>query len=198
MKKHKRSATGHSQWNCSFSCVTAVNNYKWVIQPTSADSALLPDFKSFAPRRHLHHSLLQPAALRTHGQSCRGWGKEWKFTQKVQEGPGGIFLCLSRRSNCDMRPCGAACMGLGDTAVGSAPRVGGYLVKVRVRGGGRAPDRGQPHGSGAVPELCSCWFPCKLCSLVHGAAEARCLSVTPRPRARLCCTHQPLALAVGW
>lgn len=48
MKKQKRNATGQSQWNCSFSCGTAVNNYKWVIQPTSADSALLPHFKSFA------------------------------------------------------------------------------------------------------------------------------------------------------
>lgn len=157
MKKHKRSATGHSQWNCSFSCGTAVNNYKWVIQPTSADSALLPDFKSFAPRRHLHHSLLQPAALRMHGQCCQGKGggrgKEWKFTQKVQERARGIFLCLSRRSNCDVRACGAPCMGLGRIAVGSAPRAGGTLWRSGWGGAGRAPGHGQLHGGAAVPLL---------------------------------------------
>lgn len=201
MKKHKRSATGHSQWNCSFSCGTAVNNYKWVIQPTSADSALLPDFKSFAPRRHLHHSLLQPAALRMHGQCCQGKGggrgKEWKCTQKVQERARGIFLCLSRRSNCDMRACGAPCMGLGRIAVGSAPQAGGTLWRSGWGGAGRAPGHGQLHGGAAVPELCPCWFPCELCSLVCGAVEVCCLSVMPRPRACLCCTHQPVGSQCG-
>lgn len=59
MKEHKRNATGHSQWNCSFSCGTAGNNYKWVIQPTSAGSALLPDFKAL-PCAALGHSSLRP------------------------------------------------------------------------------------------------------------------------------------------
>lgn len=59
MKEHKRNATGHSQWNCSFSCGTAGNNYKWVVQPTSAGSALLPDFKAL-PCAALGHSSLRP------------------------------------------------------------------------------------------------------------------------------------------
>lgn len=108
MKQHKRNATAPSQWNCSFSCGTAVNNYKWVIEPTSADSALPPAFRSFAPRwrsvaawpgqrRFACVAILDIGNAPFEKQKQEGQGKQ------IQIQPGGQagFVWLSRRSNCN-------------------------------------------------------------------------------------------------